>query len=328
MTRRLTAAVAVFALAVSALALRAQSPGPAADDRAADRAAIRAHIESIFQAFIDGDIDRIHATHSEDWRGFLEASRAPIKGIDEYMKANGITWPRPAPGATPPADAPTRAPRPATPPSGKPGYAVSDFDVQFYGPDLAVACFFGEFNRTANGTTTMTNRLRIMDVYGRRNGQWIQVASHTIVDPVLQQTRNATPIPPASLPAALRQQILDARAAVWRAYFTNDQATLEKLIPDEAVAINDGSEQWDDRAAILAGAKRFAASGAKLVSLEFPKTEMQVYGSGTLVILYTTYRYELDTSGVKTTTAGRGTEVFVRRGGAFLNAGWHLERSK
>ena len=66
------------------------------EDRAADAAAIRAHIESIFQAFIDGDIDKIHATHSDDWRGFLEGTRVPIKGIDEYMMANGIEWPRPA----------------------------------------------------------------------------------------------------------------------------------------------------------------------------------------------------------------------------------------
>src|SRR6185295_18843583 len=64
-------------------------------DRAADVAAIRAHIESIFQAFIDGDEDKIFATHSEDWRGFLEGSRMPIKGIDDYMRANGIEWPRP-----------------------------------------------------------------------------------------------------------------------------------------------------------------------------------------------------------------------------------------
>src|ERR687889_299897 len=66
------------------------------DDRAADAAAIRAHIESIFQAFIDGDEQKIFATHSEDWRGFLEGSRTPIKGIDEYMRANGIDWPKPA----------------------------------------------------------------------------------------------------------------------------------------------------------------------------------------------------------------------------------------
>jgi len=55
------------------------------DNREADANAIRAHIESIFQAFIDGDIDKIYATHSEDWRGFLDGSRVPIKGIDEYM---------------------------------------------------------------------------------------------------------------------------------------------------------------------------------------------------------------------------------------------------
>src|SRR5215831_17070431 len=64
------------------------------DNRADDAAAIRAHIESIFQAFIDGDVDKIYATHSEDWRGFLEGSRLPIKGIDEYMRANGIDWPK------------------------------------------------------------------------------------------------------------------------------------------------------------------------------------------------------------------------------------------
>ena len=35
-----------------------------ADGRDADRAAIRAHIESICQAFIDGDVDKIRATRS------------------------------------------------------------------------------------------------------------------------------------------------------------------------------------------------------------------------------------------------------------------------
>src|ERR1044072_331623 len=65
-------------------------------DRAADRAAIRAHIESIFQAFIDGDRKKCFAPHSEDSRAFPEGSHTPIKGIDEYMKANGIDWPKPA----------------------------------------------------------------------------------------------------------------------------------------------------------------------------------------------------------------------------------------
>ena len=63
-------------------------------DRSTDAAAIKAHIESISQAFIDWDVDKIYATHTEDWRGFLEGSRVPIKGIDEYMQANGIDWPK------------------------------------------------------------------------------------------------------------------------------------------------------------------------------------------------------------------------------------------
>src|SRR4051812_49386044 len=57
------------------------------DGRAADRAAIRAHIESIFQAFINKDGDKLRATHSEDWRGFLEGSPVAIRGIEEYMRA-------------------------------------------------------------------------------------------------------------------------------------------------------------------------------------------------------------------------------------------------
>ncbi len=48
------------------LALFAQAAAAATQDkRAADTAAIRAHIESIFQAFLDGDVDKIYATHSD-----------------------------------------------------------------------------------------------------------------------------------------------------------------------------------------------------------------------------------------------------------------------
>ena len=314
----------IVALAIGG-GVRAQGPVTSAD-RTADRAAIRAHIESIFQAFLDGDLQKIHDTHADDWLGFLEASRAPITGIDAYMRANGITWP-PAPVGPRPA-APATAPAPTTPaaPAATRGYTMSDFDVQFYGPDLAVACFFGEFNRTVDGVTTVTSRLRIMDVYARRNGAWIQAASHTVVDPAYSAERNVTPVPTASLPLQTRQRILDAREAVWRAYFTNDQATLQKLIPAEAIAINEGSTQWQDRAAILAGAQQFAAGGAKLVRLEFPKTEMQVYGN--VIILYTTYSYELEANGVTTSTTGRGTEMFVARNGAILNVGWHLDRNQ
>ena len=160
------------------------------EERAADAAAIRAHIESIFQAFIDGDEDKIFATHSEDWRGFLEGSRTPIKGIDDYMRANGIDWPRPAnaPKSTPYFPAGTT-------------YKVFDFDVHFYTPELAVANFFGEFQRKDGNTTITLRRFRIMDVYAKRKGSRIQVASHTVVDPewrAAQMSRPATVTPPSA----------------------------------------------------------------------------------------------------------------------------------
>ncbi|HEU0178460.1 MAG TPA: nuclear transport factor 2 family protein [Blastocatellia bacterium] len=282
------------------------------EDRAADAAAIRAHIESIFQAFIDGDIEKIHATHSDDWRGFLEGSRTPIKGIDEYMRANGIEWPRPA-----------NAPK-TTPyyPAGV-GYRVSNFDVHFYSPELAVASFFGDFERNIGGATVTMRRFRIMDVYAKRKGSWIQVASHTVIDPDWRQEQMSKPL---TVTPQIREQVLTAREAVWKAYFANDRAALERLIPDEAIAIDSGSSEWSNRTAILAGAQRFADSGRKLLRLEFPKTEMQIYGGA--IIVYTTYLCEIEANGKRTTQSGRGTEIFVRRGNELVNAGWHLDSEK
>lgn len=282
---------------------------PAQDDRTADRAAIRAHIESIFQAFIDWDVDKIYATHSQDWRGFLEESRVPIKGIDEYMRANGIDWPKEK-GLKP-------NPNPAR------GYRISDFDVIFHSPELAVVNFIGEMGKKSGSDFETTYRMRIMDVYAKRQGNWIQVASHTISDPAWRLEQMSKPM---TINPRIRERILNAREAVWRAWFGNDQAALEKLIPEETIAINAGDSEWSNRAAILAGAKGFAASRGKLVRLEFPKTEIQIYGN--TVILYTTYLYETEANGKRTTQSGRGTEIFVQRGDDLVNSGWHLDSEK
>lgn len=291
------------------------------DNRDADRAAIRAHIEGITQAFIDGDIEKIHATHSKDWTGFLESTQVPIRGIDEYMKANGITYPVPASAAPPPAKP---APQSASQtPQGTPGFKLFNFDVNFYSPELAVACFMLDFGRKNGDAFVTTNRLRIMDVYAKREGGWIQVASHTVVDPTWRAERTATL---ANLPPQVRQQILDAREAVWRAWFAGDRAKLETMLPDEAIAVESSSKEWQNRAAILDGAKSFADSGAKLVRLEFPRTEMQVYGN--TIILYTSYLFETEKDGKRNTSAGSGVETFVRRGGKFINTGWLLADEK
>ncbi|HEY3580738.1 MAG TPA: nuclear transport factor 2 family protein [Pyrinomonadaceae bacterium] len=296
--------VLVLCLSVSAYASIAKDDAA----RAADAAAIRAHIESIFQAFIDGDEQKIFATHSEDWRGFLEGSRTPIKGIDEYMRANGIDWPKPA-----------NAPKPGPYFPNGTTYKVSDFDVQFYSPELAVASFFGEFVR--DGVTL--RRFRIMDVYGKRKGSWIQVASHTVIDPEWRAEQMSKPL---TIGPGIRDRILAAREKVWRAWFANDRAALEKLIPEEVIAIDNGGEGFSDRAVVFAGAQRFADSGGKLVRLEFPKTEIQVYGN--TVLVYTTYVYETDVKGQRNTASGRATEMFVRRGDELVNVGWHMDSGK
>jgi hypothetical protein len=54
---------------------------------------------------------------------------------------------------------------------------------------------------------------------------------------------------------------------------------------------------------------------------------MHVYG--TTAILYTTYLFELEgTRGQRRISTGRGTEVFVRRDGGWVNTGWHLQPDK
>jgi ketosteroid isomerase-like protein len=283
---------------------------PAADGRDADRAAIRAHIEHICQAFIDGDVQTIFATHTEDWRGFLDGSRTPIKGIDAYMRANGIPWPLPA-GATP---------RPASPAAGR-TFRVFDFDVHFYGPDLAVVNFFVDFGQLTGETFTTGTRYRIMDVYARRNGAWNQAASHTVVDPVWRAEQMARR---GTLAPAIREQLLAAREAVWRAFFTNDQARLQTLVPADTIVLDGPIERpFVKQPEILQQARRAAERGEKLVRLEFPQTEIQVYG--VTAIIYTTYVYELENAqGQRRTSTGKATEIFVRRNGAWVNPGWHL----
>lgn len=287
-------------------------PGGGQDGRDADRAAIRAHIEQICQAFIDNDVTTIHATHTEDWRGFLENSRTPIKGVDAYMRANGFTWP-------PVEGGPAR--RNAAPPDPTRTFKVFEFDVHFYSADLAVVNFFVDFGNTVNGEFTTGTRYRIMDVYVRRNGDWNQAASHTVVDPVW---KNAELTRSLTLPPPVRQQLLDTREAVWRAFFTNDQDTLVNLVPADTMVLQGNPEKpIISQAEILESARQNAARKMTLVRLEFPQTEIQVFGP--TAIVYTTYLYELEApDGQRQTTRGSATEVFVRRGNGWVNPGWHM----
>lgn len=135
-----------------------------------------------------------------------------------------------------------------------------------------------------------------------------------------------TPVQTSQLNPGERAELLKTREAVWRAWFTNDRQALEKFLPDDVIGINSGEEKWDTRAIALEGAAQFAASGGRLVRLEFPHTEIQRYGDVT--VLYSLYTTETETHGQRTVTSGRATEIFVRRNGRWLNTGWHLDSGK
>ena len=270
------------------------------DDRAADRAAIRAHIESIFQAFIDKDPAKLRATHGENWLGYLDNSGTMLKGIEGYMAWNQVD---------------------PKSPYGMKSYKFREFDMIFKG-DAAFVCFVADVE--SNWPGGLPHRLlQICDFYTKDKGSWIQSGSYTGLHQESLQEQLASPRP---IDDQMKKRLLDAREAVWRAWFAGDRATLEKLIPQETVAIESQGNNWSNRQTILDGSVEFGKNGGKLVKLEFPKTEIQMYGATALV--YSNYAYELEQGGQRINQSGRVTELFVLRNGQWLNPGWHMDSAK
>lgn len=294
----LALALGLFALASTNAVDAFTGVTSAQDGRAADREAIRAHIDSIFQAFIKKDAAALRATHAENWLGYLEGSREMIKGIGGYMDWNQVD---------------------PSSPYGMKSYKMREFDMIFKG-DAAFVCFVSDIeSNTPNGPSKRA--LRICDFYTKNEGKWIQSGSDTALhaesmEAQLQAARN--------LPNQMKQRLLAAREAVWRAYFAGDRAALEKLIPQETLAIEASDNNWSSRQTILEGSERFAKNGGKLIKLEFPKTEIQVYGF--TAIVYSNYAYELEVGGQRHNQSGRVTEVFVLRNNEWVNPGWHMDK--
>lgn len=267
-------------------------------DRAADREAIRAHIDSIYQAFIHKDAAALKATHGENWRGFLTGSGAMIRGIDQYMQSVSGGLPGPY---------------------GMTGYKLRDFDVVFAGDNAAFATFISE-NEVKTPAGMQKQVLRLGDFYVKNNGHWIQAGSNTSLHPESVAEQMSTP---GTLSESMKKSLLECREGVWRSFFANDRATLEKLVPEDTVTMESGGGEFGNRKMVLDGAAQFAKSGVKLARLEFPKTEIQLYGY--TAIVYSTYLYEVEKDGKRQTASGRVTEVFVLRNGHWVNPGWHMD---
>lgn len=277
----------------------------AADDRQQDRAEIRAHIERIFRAFINHDAQDIKATHDEQWLGFLAGSESIIKGVDAYLRANGID--------------PARRPL-QSPPYAMSGYKLREFEMIFEG-NAAFVTFVADTEYRNPAGPPGRGALRIADFYVKRNGRWIQAGSDTELHPEAASQQNQSP---RQLSEDEKKQLLTAREAVWRSFFTGDRVRLEKLIPAELVTIEPHDDKPGNREAVLQASAEFAKSGEKLTRLEFPSTEIQSYGDTS--IIYSSYLYELEKDGKRTVQKGRVTEVFVNRNGEWVNPGWHMDR--
>jgi hypothetical protein len=124
----------------------------------------------------------------------------------------------------------------------------------------------------------------------------------------------------------LRRELLTVRESVWQSWFHNDQKALRELLPGDLIAINNAQADWDDFDKTLSSARRFAGEHGRLVSLRFPKTEMQVYGD--VAVLYSEFEMEFTSDGGGKTQSGRATEIFLRQNGRWINTGWHLDSGK
>lgn len=267
-----------------------------------DRDEILGHVRSIFDAYVARDRKAIEATHTADWVGFQVPSRKIERGIEAYMKN---------------ADSSLEQFRGLS-------YELHDTELQILG-DVAVLYYVASYRCRSPEGDERTLPLRSVDIYRREGDEWNQCGSNIcVVPPEKPAARKANAAPQSSsLSLADRAELLAAREAVWRAWFTNDVEHLRSSVPEDVIAMDLGETVWAGRTEILARAQGFADGGAKLVRLSFPETRIQLYGSA--AVLYTTYEFELERDGVQEAHSGRGTEIFERRNGTWVNTGWHLE---
>lgn len=122
------------------------------------------------------------------------------------------------------------------------------------------------------------------------------------------------------------KQLLEVREQVWRAWFAGDTKTLQELVPPETIVMSGKEGKWKHQSDVVQGAAEFHASGGTLVSLEFPRTEVQHYGD--VAIVWSSYVLELEVDGKRSSESGRVTEIFVRQHGRWTNPGWHTDQGK
>lgn len=136
-------------------------------DTTADAEEIRRHVISLFDAYLQGDLDTLKQGRISEWKGFQIKSTRLIRGVDEYM----IELARVLGGLK------------------VEKYEFLDFEVDVEG-DIALVYYVArDYLQTDDtgigGPVPPTILIRSIDVYRRIDGNWIQAGSNicAIADP-------------------------------------------------------------------------------------------------------------------------------------------------
>jgi hypothetical protein len=125
------------------------------------------------------------------------------------------------------------------------------------------------------------------------------------------------------VPASVRAELEKVREAVWVAWFGNDQKRMDEIIAPDLIAISSADDNWQTKTGTMQSAAGFAQDGGRLIKVEFPHTDIQLYGD--VAILYSRYVVEYQVGDKTMKDAGRATEVFVSKNGKWIHPGWHLD---
>lgn len=155
----------------------------------------------------------------------------------------------------------------------------------------------------------------------------VALALLAIASPAVAQTASPASVRMTSIDPATLRQLEAIRDTAWRAWFSNDQKVMERILPANFIGIGWGGDPWMDKAAAMESAADFVRAGGKLVSLAFPTTEVHLFGD--VAVVYSNYDVSFESGGSVVRQAGRSTEVFVRqKGGWWLHPSWHLDSGK
>ena len=126
-----------------------------------DTREIRDHVEGLFDAFLAGDRDTLIAGRADDWIGFQIPSTSIVRGRDAYAEAIDRILPELAVER----------------------YEFLEFEIKFVEGVALVVYTARDHLATPEGEADRTIIVRSLDVYGRVNGQWTQLASNISLAP-------------------------------------------------------------------------------------------------------------------------------------------------